>query len=120
MAKTDIKNAFRLLPIHPEDYGLLGLKWKGLYYYDKCMPMGCSSSCLTFETFSTALEWIAKQKLRIDYILHLLDDFLMAAHSKELLSVVFRFVFKVMFISWHSHSTRENNGTLYNNLLRWH
>ena len=84
MAKTDIKNAFRLLPIHPDDYGLLGMKWKGLYYYDKCMPMGCSSSCLTFEKFSTAVEWIAKQRLKIDHILHLLDDFLMAALSKEL------------------------------------
>ncbi len=40
------------------------------------MPMGCSSSCKTFETFSTAIEWIAGQKLEIDDLLHLLDDFL--------------------------------------------
>ena len=46
------------------------------YYYDRCMPMGCSSSCKTFETFSTALEWIARQKLEVDELLHLLDDFL--------------------------------------------
>ena len=84
LAKTDIKNAFRIIPIHPIDYGLLDMQWRGLYYYDQCMPMGCSSSCLTFETFSTAVEWIAWHKLKIDYILHLLDDFLLGASSSQL------------------------------------
>ena len=48
------------------------------------MPMGCSSSCLTFETFSTAVEWVAHNKLKIYYILHLLDDFLLVAPSVQL------------------------------------
>ena len=85
LAKTDIKNAFRIIPIHPNDYGLLGMQWRGLYYYDRCMPMGCSSSsCLPFETFSTAVEWVAHNKLKIDYILHLLDDYLLVAPSMQL------------------------------------
>ena len=84
LAKTDIKNAFRIIPIHPDDYGLLGMQWRGLYYYDRCMPMGCSSSCLTFETFSTAVEWVAHHKLKIEFILHLLDDFLFVAPSEQL------------------------------------
>ena len=42
LAKTDIKSAFRILPINPQDYHLLGIKWSGQYHYDKCMPMGCS------------------------------------------------------------------------------
>ena len=25
--KTDIKSAFRIIPIHPADYSLLGMKW---------------------------------------------------------------------------------------------
>ena len=84
LAKTDIKNAFRIIPIHPDDYGLLGMQWRGLYYYDRCMPMACSSSCLTFETFSTAVEWIARNKLKIDYILHILDDYLLVAPTEQL------------------------------------
>ena len=40
LAKTDIKNAFRIIPIHPRDYHLLGIKWNGSYYYDHCIPMG--------------------------------------------------------------------------------
>ena len=84
LAKTDIKNAFRIIPIHPQDYNLLGIFWRGCYYYDRCMPMGCSSSCKTFETFSTAIEWIAQQKLHIPHILHLLDDFLIIAPTHSL------------------------------------
>ncbi|CAH3135465.1 unnamed protein product, partial [Porites lobata] len=34
LAKTDVKNAFRLVPIRPEDYDLLGIYWQGQYYYD--------------------------------------------------------------------------------------
>lgn len=39
------------------------------------MPMGCASSCKTFETFSTAIEWIAQNKLGIANLIYLLDDF---------------------------------------------
>ena len=81
LAKTNIKSAFRIIPIHPNDYPLLGMKWRGRFYYDRCMPMGCSSSCKTFETFSTAVEWIARHKQKIDKILHLLDDFLFVSSS---------------------------------------
>jgi hypothetical protein len=76
LAKTDIKNAFRIIPINPADYHLSDIKWREFYYYDHAMPMGCSSSCHPFETFSTAGEWIAREKLLIDKLLHLLDDFL--------------------------------------------
>jgi len=48
------------------------------------MPVRCSGSCRTFETPSFALEWIAQKKLKIDLIIHLLDDFLIIAPSKTL------------------------------------
>ncbi len=48
--------------------------------------MGCSSSCLTFERFSTAVQWIAQHKLSIQHMLHLLDDFLLAAKTEKLCS----------------------------------
>lgn len=41
------------------------------------MPMGCASSCKTFETFSTAIEYIAQNKLGIANLIYLLDDFLL-------------------------------------------
>ena len=84
LSKTDIKNAFRIIPIRPQDYNLLGMKWRGMYYYDRAIPMGCSSSCKTFETFSSTLEWVAQSKLNINHVLHLLDDFLIIAPSYKL------------------------------------
>ena len=76
MAKTDIDSAFRLIPIHPNDHPLLGFKFNNHYYYDTCLPFGASSSYAIFEAFSSALEWVAKHKLGIQYIIHILDDFL--------------------------------------------
>ena len=55
LAKTDIKNAFRIIPIRPDSYDPNGICCEGEFYYDKAVPMGCSSSCRTFEMFSTAL-----------------------------------------------------------------
>ena len=83
LAKTDIKNAFRIIPINPADYHLLGIKWRKLYCYDRAMPTGCSSSCRTFEAFSTAVEWIAQEKLLIDKLLNLLDDFLIISSTYD-------------------------------------
>ena len=37
MAKTDIESAFRLIPVHPDDYELLGMHGNGKYYYDKVL-----------------------------------------------------------------------------------
>ena len=45
--------------------------------------MGCRSSCTIFERFSTALEWAAKQIFQADEIIHVLDDFLLIAKSKQ-------------------------------------
>ena len=83
MAKTDIKSAFRIIPIHPADVELLGMKWDNLYYYDQALPMGCSTSCSKFESFSTALEWIAISQLQASAVLHILDDFLFIAATQE-------------------------------------
>ena len=76
MAKTDIDNAFRLVPIHPLDHDLLGFSFNNNFYYDTCLPMGSSSSCFIFECFSSGLQWIAQERLGIQHMVHILDDFL--------------------------------------------
>lgn len=76
LAKADIKSAFRLLPIHPEDFCLLGVKLSGSYYVDKALPMGASCAPALFETFSTFLEWVIKKQSGYESICHYADDFL--------------------------------------------
>ena len=72
--KTDIKDAFKIIPVHPDEYRKLGLKLGSKYYYDVTLPMGGGSSCQIFEEFSTALEAIAKHDIEQE-ITHYLDDF---------------------------------------------
>ena len=84
LAKTDIADAFRLLPLNPECYNLTGFKLQGYYYYDKCVPMGASSSCQTFERFSDALLHILKSHYQVKHIVKVLDDFLLIGESREL------------------------------------
>ena len=83
MAKTDVKSAFRIIPIHPADYSLVGMKWNKSYYFDRCLGMGLRSSCNTFEAFSTCLEWLAVHLLGASSVLHILDDFLFIAPTKN-------------------------------------
>jgi hypothetical protein len=45
LSKCDIEDAFRIIPIHPSDYYLLGFTWNNYFYFDRCLPMGASSSC---------------------------------------------------------------------------
>ncbi len=82
LAKTDIADAFRLIPIQPCDHPKLGMRINGKYYYDKTLPMGASSSCSLFESFSTAIEHIFKHYAKKVTVLHYLDDFLIIAQSK--------------------------------------
>ena len=69
LAKTDIEDAFRIIPVHPNDYHLLGFTWNNLFYYDRCLSMGASSSC-------TALQWIMENRYGASGMSHILDDFL--------------------------------------------
>lgn len=41
MGILDIKNAFRLLRVHPGDFDLLGFKFDIEFYIGKCLPRSC-------------------------------------------------------------------------------
>ena len=76
LAKTDIESAFRLIPVHPDDYELLGMCWEGKYYYDKVLPFGLWSAPFIFNQLSEALEWLLLHHSQISFACHILDDFL--------------------------------------------
>ena len=80
-SRLDIKSAFRLLPIHPSDFELLGYKICDYYFADKCLPFGCSISCSLFEKFASFLEWELKRRSSSSNIAHYLDDFLVAGEA---------------------------------------
>ena len=78
MAKLDIKHAFRLCPVHPDDWHLLGYKWGERFYFDVVLPFGGRSSPFIFNTFADLLQWILVIIFLIINLLHYLDDFFTA------------------------------------------
>lgn len=75
LAKVDIKSAYRMVPVHPEDRMLLGMVWDGALYVDATLPFGLRSAPKIFNTLADVIEWILKQE-GIDWVFHYLDDFL--------------------------------------------
>ena len=76
IAKTDIEFAFYLIPVHPEDWELLGMQWGGLYYYVKVLPFGLWRAPFLFNQLSEAVELILYDKCQISFVAHFLDDLL--------------------------------------------
>ena len=83
MAKTDIEKAFRIIPLHPDDQHLFCMQWRGQFYIDRVMQMGCSSSCQIFQAFASAIQWIASTKLNIPNV-NYLDDFMFGSMAKSI------------------------------------
>ena len=61
LAKIDIKNAFCLLPEHPADRHMLGMRWNNCVYIDACFPFGLRSAPKLFNLLADILAWIAGQ-----------------------------------------------------------
>ena len=85
LSKIDLKDAFRLIPVRPADWNLLGIYWKHNFYIDTCLPFGLRSAPYLFNRLSSALHWILQHNYGVEYLLHYLDDFFTAglANSDE-------------------------------------
>ena len=78
MAKVDLKAAFRMVPVHPDDWELLGMCWREQLYVDRCLPFGLRSAPYLFNQIATAVEWIMTNNYRMSHLLHYLDDYFLA------------------------------------------
>jgi len=76
MAKIDIQDAYRIIPIHPTDRWFLGIQWLGQTYMDKQLPFGLASVLAIFSAVAEALEWVLQQR-GVCHVVHYLDDFLL-------------------------------------------
>ncbi len=62
LAKTDIKQAYRMVPVHPEDRPLLGMVWEGILFVDSALPFRLRSAPKNFNAIVDALQWLTKQE----------------------------------------------------------
>ena len=75
LAKMDIKQAYRNIPVSPDDRYLLGISWENMVYVDQVLPFGLRSAPLIFSAVADALLWIM-QKRGVTWAIHYIDDFL--------------------------------------------
>ena len=75
LGKMDVKEAFRLVPVHPSDRLIVGIVWKGDLYIDKVLPFGLRTAPLLFTALADVLEWVI-QKRGVNWVFHYIDDFI--------------------------------------------
>jgi hypothetical protein len=95
LVKLDVEAAYKQIPVHPEDWHLLGFVWQGAHYYERVLPFGLKSSCRLWELFAVALHWLVENWLQAPGVVHYVDDFLLvvadegaaAQHLREVLAL---------------------------------
>ena len=56
----NIQSVFMLVPVHPADQQLLGIRWEDNLYIDAILPFGLRSAPKIFNALADALEWIIR------------------------------------------------------------
>ena len=82
LAKVDIQQAYRIVPVHPDDRRLLGVQWEGEVLVDKVLPFRLRSAPVIFTAIADALQWIVVQR-GVSYVAHYLDDFITMGPPKS-------------------------------------
>ena len=108
LVKLDLKDAYRIVPVHPDDHPLLGISWEGLTYVDRSLPFGLRSAPKIFTAVADMLAWAIHCE-GVRYVLHYLDDFLLlgspgSSEAEQALSSALR-TFNTLGVPVASHKT---------------
>ena len=75
MSKADLKHAFRLIPVRPHQWWLLGFCWQNQYYFDVRLPFGLRSACAIFNDLASVLRDAVAYHSSSPLVFNYLDDF---------------------------------------------
>ena len=81
LIKRDLADAFRHIPVAPEDYWLLGFTWNQEHWVDCFLPFGLRTAPFLFDLFAKSLHFLveAAPYIRQNFsVIHYLDDFFAA------------------------------------------
>ena len=73
--KTDVRAAFKLIPVRPDQHRALGFHWDGDFYYQTALPFGCRASPRLFNDFAELLRDATRVATGNPGVLNYLDDF---------------------------------------------
>lgn len=76
LAKLDLREAYRMVPVHPQDRLFLGMQWRGKVYIDTTLPFSLHLAPKIFSAIPDGLVWVIHAK-GFTHTLHYLDDFLL-------------------------------------------
>ena len=76
MAKLDLRDAYRVVPVHPHDRPLLGMQWREGVFIDATLPFGLRSAPKIFSAVADGLMWMVHHQ-GFTHSLHYLDDFML-------------------------------------------
>ena len=82
LAKMDIKEAYRIISIHPEDRYLLGMRWEDDVFIDKTLPFGLRSAPLIFSAVADAMQYMMLEN-GTTFVDHYVDDFVTAGAPRS-------------------------------------
>ena len=74
--KVDIRSAYRMVSVHPEDRWLLGMQWNGQLFVVTMLPFGLRSAPKLFTAVADAVESVAWHR-GFDHLFHYLDNILL-------------------------------------------
>ena len=75
MAKVDIRSAYWMVSVHPQDRHLLGMMWVERVYVNAVLRFGLRSAPKIFTALADAIEWIAKSQ-GVQHLWHYSDEFI--------------------------------------------
>ena len=73
--KADVKAAFKLIPVRPDQHHALGFYWAQGFWYQTALPFGCRSSPRLFNEFAELLRDAVRAATGNQAVLNYLDDF---------------------------------------------
>ena len=98
--KADIKNAFKLIPVRPEQWRLLGFQWLGKFYYQFCLPFGGRSSPGIFNDFADCLQCLCQENAGDVATSHYLDHFFRVGTSGDSTAAVYHSMQRICKDAW--------------------
>ena len=62
LMKSDLRRAYKQIPVDPADWNFLGLTWNGQLLFDRTMPMGLRSAALCCQRITNAIKYIVERR----------------------------------------------------------
>ena len=82
LLKIDLKSAYRIVPLHPQDQYLFGVTGDNWVYVDLALPFGLRSAPVIFTAVADAVGW-ALLEVGLHFQIHYLDEFLFLSPQLE-------------------------------------